>query len=34
MAQSLADAALDHDVDETVEDLPLWSGLMEERSTA
>ena len=34
MAQSLADAALDHDVDESVEDLPLWSGLMEERSTA
>jgi len=34
IAQSLADAPLDHDVDETVEDLPLWSGLMEERSTA
>ncbi|HKV45862.1 MAG TPA: reverse transcriptase-like protein [bacterium] len=33
-AQSLADAALDRDVDETVEDLPLWSGVMEERSTA
>ncbi len=33
-AQALADAALDHDVDETVEDLPLWSGLIEERSTA
>jgi len=33
-AQALADAALDHDVDETVEDLPLWAGAMQERSTA
>ena len=33
-AQALADAALDHDVDETVADLPLWSAVMEERSTA
>ncbi len=33
-AQALADAALDHDIDETVEDLPLWSGTMQERSTA
>lgn len=33
-AQTLADAALDRDVDETVEDLPLWSATMEERSTA
>ncbi len=33
-AQGLADAALDHDVDETVEDLPLWSRATQERSTA
>jgi hypothetical protein len=33
-AQALADAALDHDVDETVADLPLWSAVAEERSTA
>ena len=33
-AQALAEAALDHDVDETVEDLPLWSAGMQERSTA
>lgn len=33
-AQALAEAALERDVDETVEDLPLWSGAMEERSTA
>jgi hypothetical protein len=33
-AQALADAALEQDVDETVEDLPLWSGAMEERSSA
>lgn len=33
-AQALADAALDRDIDETVEDLPLWSGATEERSTA
>ena len=33
-AEALADAALDHDVDETVEDLPLWSGVTQERSSA
>lgn len=33
-AQALADTALERDVDETVEDLPLWSGVLEERSTA
>jgi hypothetical protein len=33
-AQALANAALDQDIDETVEDLPLWSGATEERSTA
>jgi hypothetical protein len=33
-AQALADRALDHDVDETVEDLPLWSEPSTERSTA
>lgn len=34
VARELADAAMDRDVDETVEDLPLWSAPMEERSTA
>jgi ribonuclease HI len=33
-AQALADRALDRDVDETVEDLPLWSGTPAHRSTA
>ncbi len=32
-AQALADAAVDHDIDETVEDLPLWAR-SEARSTA
>ena len=32
-AQALADAAVDHDIDETVEDLPLWAR-PEARSTA
>jgi hypothetical protein len=34
VAYELAGAAMDCDVDETVEDLPLWSAPMEERSTA
>jgi hypothetical protein len=33
-ARDLADAGMDCDVDETVEDLPLWSAPLEERSTA
>jgi hypothetical protein len=33
-AQALANAALDRDVDETFEDLPLWAERMEELSTA
>ena len=34
VARELADAAMDCDVDETVEDLPLWCAPIEERSTA
>lgn len=34
LAYELADAAMERDVDETVEDLPLWSAPAEERSTA
>jgi len=33
-AQALADHTVDRDVDETIADLPLWSGAAEERSTA
>jgi len=33
-AKALAEGALDRDVDETVQDLPLWSALVEERSSA
>jgi len=33
-AAALAEGSGDRDVDETVQDLPLWSGLAEERSSA
>jgi Reverse transcriptase-like len=33
-AAALAEGAGDRDVDETVQDLPLWSGLAEQRSSA
>ena len=33
-AAALAEGTIDRDVDETVQDLPLWSALAEERSTA